>query len=167
MFIVTTDATIKLKGVFPADRIIFPLQQSSKDQVVQELAGGLVATGQIAQKDIGKFVKEILARESLGTTAIGKGIAIPHIRTELSSSLVALLGFSPDGIDFNALDKQPTHAVFMLASPMAHKDQQIRILGRIAAVANHENFSKFLLQCKSAQAVSDLLGEIEDQVPAV
>ena len=55
----------------------------------------------------------------------------------------------------------------MLASPMAQKDQQIRVLGRIAAVANHENFSKFLLQCKSAQDVSDLLEEIEDQIPAI
>ena len=167
MLIVTTNAAVKLKGVFPADRILFPLQQSSKDQVVQELAAGLVATGQIEQDDLGKFVKEILAREALGTTAIGKGIAIPHIRTNLSSSLVALLGFSMDGIDFNSLDKQPTHAVFMLASPMAQKDTQIRILGRIAAVANHENFSKFLVQCKSAQDVSDLLEEIEDQIPAV
>jgi len=163
---VTTNAIVKLKGVFPADRILFPLQQSSKTQVVQELVEGLVVTGQIAQDDLGKFVKEILARESLGTTAIGKGIAIPHIRTDLSSSLVALLGFSTDGIDFDSLDKKPTHAVFMLASPMALKDQQIRILGRIAAVANHENFLKFLLQCKSAQDISDLLEEIEDQIPA-
>ncbi|NIA07262.1 MAG: PTS transporter subunit EIIA [Actinobacteria bacterium] len=162
----TTNVTIDLKSVFPADRILFPLQQSSKDQVVQELAEGLVATGQIAQKDMDKFVKEILAREALGTTAIGKGIAIPHIRTDLSSSLIALLGFSKEGIDFNSLDKKPTHAVFMLASPMAQKDQQIRILGRIAAVANHENFLKFLLQCESAQAVADLLEEIEGQVPA-
>ena len=166
MFIVTANTIIKLKDVFPADRILFPLQQSSKVQVVEELAGGLVATGQLGGNNLGKFVKEILARESLGTTAIGKGIAIPHIRTGLSSSLVGLLGFSQDGIDFSSLDKRPTHAVFMLASPMAQKDQQIRILGRIAAVANHENFLKFLLQCKSAQEISDLLEEIEAQVPA-
>ena len=161
----TTDTTSKLKGLFSADRILFPVQQSSKAQVAEELTSALVATGQLAEGSVKKFVKEILAREALGTTAIGKGIAIPHIRTDMVSGLVGLLGFSKDGLDFESLDKDPTHAVFMLASPMAQKDQQIRILGRIAAVANHENFLKFLLQCKSAQDVSDLLEEIEAQIP--
>ena len=159
----TTDE--QLKELFSADRIIFPLHSSAKIQVVEELTAGLVATSQLSEGDIGKFVKEILAREVLGTTAIGKGIAIPHIRTSLSTGLVGLLGVSKVGVDFGSLDKKPTHAVFMLASPLAQKDQQIRILGRIAAVANHENFLRFLLQCKSAQAVTDLLEEIDDQVP--
>ena len=156
---------IRLKVLFSADRIIFPLQSSAKIQVVEELAAALVATSQLSKDAVGKFVKGILAREALGTTAIGKGIAIPHVRTNLSIGLVALLGVSKVGVDFGSLDKKPTRAVFMLASPLAQKDQQIRILGRIAAVANHENFLKFLLQCKSAQAVTDLLEEIDDQVP--
>ncbi len=155
-----------LKALFPADRVIFPLQSSSKKDVVEELANALVATAQLDKADLGKFVKEIMAREALGTTAIGKGIAIPHVRTDLSSSLVGMLGFSPDGVDFNSLDKASTHAVFMLASPMDDKDQQIRILGRIAAVPIHGNFLTFLLQCKSSQDVSELLEEIEAKVPA-
>ena len=164
----TANATnpVNLKLLFSVDRIVFSLQNSDKTQVVQELVAALVATSQLPQDALGKFVKEIIAREALGTTAIGKGIAIPHIRTNLSSSLVAILGFSQAGIDFGSLDKKPTHAVFMLASPMAEKDQQIRILGRIAAVANHENFLRFLLQCKSAQDVTGLLEEIEEQLPA-
>ena len=156
----------KLKALFSVDRVVFPLQTATKKEVVEELAGALVATDQLNKDDLPKFVKEILAREALGTTAIGRGIAIPHVRTALSSGLVGILGFSRDGIDFDPLDKQPTHAVFMLASPMANKDSQIRILGRIAAVANHENFLRFLLQCKSAQDIVDLLEEIESQVPA-
>ncbi len=156
----------KLKALFSVDRVVFPLQSSTKKGVVEELAGALVVTDQLNKDDLAKFVKEIMAREALGTTAIGRGIAIPHVRTALSSGLVGILGFSRDGIDFDSLDKQPTHAVFMLASPMANKDSQIRILGRIAAVANHENFLRFLLQCKSAQDIVDLLEEIESQVPA-
>ena len=164
----TTHATdtVKLTELFSVDRVIFTLQSTGKTQAVEELIGALVATGQLAQGDVGKFAKEILAREALGTTAIGRGIAIPHIRTDLSNGLIGVLGFSKAGIDFNSLDKKPTHAVFMLASPMAQKDQQIRVLGRIAAVANHENFLRFLLQCKTAQDVTDLLAEIEEQVPA-
>lgn len=164
----TTNTTnpVKLKLLFSVDRIVFSLQNSTKIQVVQDLAATLVATSQLPQDALGKFVKEILSREALGTTAIGKGIAIPHVRTNLTSGLVAILGFSKPGVDFGSLDNKPTHALFMLASPMADKDQQIRILGRIAAVANHENFLRFLLQCKSAQDVTDLLEEIEEQIPA-
>ena len=164
----TTHATdtVKLTELFSVDRVIFTLQSTGKTQAVEELIGALVATGQLAENAVGKFVKEILAREALGTTAIGRGIAIPHIRTDLSNGLIGVLGFSKAGIDFNSLDKKPTHAVFMLASPMAQKDQQIRVLGRIAAVANHDNFLRFLLQCKTAQDVTDLLAEIEEQVPA-
>ena len=156
----------KLKALFSVDRVVFPLQTSTKKEVVEELAGALVVTDQLNKDDLPKFVKEIMAREALGTTAIGRGIAIPHVRTALSSGLVGVLGFSRDGVNFDSLDKQPTHAVFMLASPMADKDSQIRILGRIAAVANHGNFLNFLLQCRSAQDVVDLLEEIEAQVPA-
>ncbi len=147
-----------LKALFSTDRLVFPLQASIKKDVVEELATALVATGQLNKDDLRKFVKEIMAREALGTTAIGKGIAIPHVRTDFSASLVGVLGFSRDGVDFNSLDKRPTHAIFMLASPMADKDQQIRILGRIAAVANHANFLSFLLQSKSAQDVVDQRG---------
>ncbi len=156
----------KLKALFSVDRVVFPLQTSTKKEVVEELANALAITDQLNKDDLPKFVKEILAREALGTTAIGRGIAIPHVRTALSSGLVGVLGFSRDGVNFDSLDKQPTHAVFMLASPIADKDRQIRILGRIAAVANHGNFLNFLLQCRSAQDVVDLLEEIEAQVPA-
>ncbi len=156
----------KLKALFSVDRVVFPLQSSTKRDVVAELAQAMVATAQLGKANLEKFVKGIMDREALGTTAIGKGIAIPHVRTNLSSGLIGVLGFSPQGIDFNSLDKQSTHAVFMLASPMDDKDRQIRILGRIAAVANHNNFLKFLLQCKSAQDVADLLEEIETELPA-
>ena len=161
-----TQSPAKLKTLFSTDRVVFALQARTKKEVVQELAGALVATEQLKEKDTPKFIKEIMAREALGTTAIGKGIAIPHVRSKLASELIGVLGFSPDGIDFDSLDKQPTHVVFMLASPMADKDQQIRILGRIAGVANHANFLSFLLQCKSAQQIVDLLEEIETEVPA-
>ncbi len=154
----------KLKDLFLADRVVFPLQTSSKKDVVTELAKALVASDQLGKADLEEFVKGIMDREALGTTAIGKGIAIPHLRTNLSKGLIGVLGFSQDGIDFDSLDKAPTHAVFMLASPMADKDSQIRILGRIAGVANHSNFLKFLLQCKSAQDVADLLEEIEAEL---
>lgn len=156
----------KLKALFSVDRVVFPLQSSTKKDVVIELTNALVLTDQLNKDHLPKFAKRIMARETLGTTAIGKGIAIPHVRTDFSNGLVGVLGFSPDGIDFDSLDKQPTHAVFMLASPMADKDQQIHILGRIAAVANHGHFLKFLLQCKSAQDIVDLLEEIEAEVPA-
>lgn len=156
----------KLKALFSAERIVFPLQSSTKKDVVTELANAMVATAQLGEADLEKFIKGIMDRETLGTTAIGKGIAIPHVRTNLCSGLIGVLGFSQDGIDFESLDKQPTHAIFMLASPMADKDTQIRILGRIAAVANHNNFLNFLLQCKSAQDVTDLLQEIEAEIPA-
>jgi len=161
-----TESRSKLRALFSVDRVVFPLQTSTKKEIVEELANALLATNQLKKPDLPKFVKEIMAREALGTTAIGRGIAIPHIRTALSSGLIGVLGFSRDGVDFDSLDKQPTHAVFMLASPMTDKDQQICILGRIAGVANHANFLNFLLQCKSAQDVVDLLEEIEAEVPA-
>ena len=155
----------ELRNLFSAERVAFGLQGSSKKEIVEELANSLAATGQLNKNDVGKFTKEILAREALGTTAIGKGIAIPHVRTDLCSGLIGMLGFSSDGVDFDSLDKQPTHAIFMLASPLSDKNQQIRVLGRIAAVANHDNFLSFLLQCKSAQQMVDLIEEIEAEVP--
>ncbi len=160
-----TVSSSTLKALFSADRVIFLLQNSTKKDIVEELANTLVATDQLNKADLAKFVKEIMAREALGTTAIGRGIAIPHVRTDLCSGLIGVLGFSRDGVDFDSLDKQPTHAVFTLASPMADKDRQIHILGRIAAVANHANFLSFLLQCKSTQDVVDLLEEIETEIP--
>lgn len=157
--------SVRLKELFCEERIVFAMQAKGKDEIVSTLAGTLVETGQLKKNAVEKFVEGIKAREKLGTTAIGKGVAIPHVRTESCSGLVGVLGVSTDGVDFDSLDKKPTHAIFMLASPMADKDQQIRILGRIAAAANQENFLSFLLHCKSAKDVVDLLDEIEDQIP--
>ena len=155
---------VRLKDLFCEERVVFAIQSGAKEEIVSNLAGTLVETGQLKKNAVKKFVGGIMAREKLGTTAIGKGISIPHVRTESCSGLVGALGVSLEGMDFNSLDKKPTHAVFMLASPLADKEQQIRILGRIAGVANHDNFLNFLLHCKSAKEVVELLEEIEDQL---
>jgi len=157
---------VRLRDLFCLERVVFPLGATSKNKIIEELADTLVASGQLKRASVGRFVKEILAREKLGTTAIGKGIAIPHVRSDMCENLVGVLGCSKNGVSFDSLDKKPTHAVFMLAAPLADKDQQIRILGRIATVANHDNFLNFFLQCKSAQQVVELLEEIEEQIPA-
>ncbi|MCA1791985.1 MAG: PTS sugar transporter subunit IIA, partial [Thioalkalivibrio sp.] len=99
-------------------------------------------------------------RENLGSTGIGKGIAIPHCRSLVANRLRLAYGRKPDGIDFNAIDGAPVYNFFLIvAPPLEVSNQYLPVLGKIAQFAKDPDVPDLLLGLENPQAFLDLIDE--------
>lgn len=132
-----------------------------KREVITTLAQSLAMAKKISADKVGEIVEGALAREAIGSTGIGHGIAIPHCRTNLVKEIVCAYGSSGSGIDFDSLDGEPVHSVFLLLTPPDMKEQHLALMKSFAAQIRKEHFCEFLHQVTAAQGLIDLLGEFE------
>ena len=93
------------------------LQSDDKTSVIVELVGSLVEAGQITADDKAEIIDAVMKREELGSTGIGRGVAVPHTKHTVVDKLVGTVGVSKDGIDFNSLDGENVQLFFLLVSP--------------------------------------------------
>jgi mannitol/fructose-specific phosphotransferase system IIA component (Ntr-type) len=120
---------MKLREFFTADAVSLNLQAGSKDEILKEL----VALLHLDPKSEGILFKTLKRRENLGSTGIGKGIAIPHCRSLVVNRLRLAYGRKPEGIDFKAIDAAPVHNFFLIvAPPLEVSNQYLPVLGKIA-----------------------------------
>lgn len=123
---------MRLKDFFTTDSVSLHLESSSKDDLLKEL----VALLKLDAKSEAILFKTLKRRENLGSTGIGKGIAIPHCRSLVVNRLRLAYGRKPEGVDFNAIDGQPVHNLFLIvAPPLEVSNQYLPVLGKIAQFA--------------------------------
>lgn len=108
------------------------LKATTKEEVISELVDLLIKNGDIKKSHKGKVVEVLMAREALGSTAIGQGIAIPHGKTDCVDHLIGCLGVSKAGIDFDSLDGEPAHIFFLLVAPIDSAGPHLKALARIS-----------------------------------
>jgi len=120
------------------------LKAKTKEKSFNELAKLFVKTKFIRKKDI--VLEMLLEREKLGSTGIGKGVAIPHGRTTAAIDVKIAFGKSEEGIDFNSVDKKPVHLVFMVIAPTEDEDNvYLSVLGKLVEIVNdRKNRNKLL-----------------------
>lgn len=136
---------------------------ADKRAVIQALADALVTCKRLDQKQVAVVVEEALKREVVGSTGIGHGIAIPHCRTSLSKEIICSYGHCSEGLDFDSLDGEPVHSVFLLVTPPDLKEQHLQLMKSFASQIRKEHFCDFLHQVSSSQALHDLLVEFENR----
>ena len=132
-----------------------------KREVIATLAQSLAMSKKFSPDKVNEVVEGALAREAIGSTGIGHGIAIPHSRTNLVKEMVCAYGISESGIDFDSLDGEPVHSVFLLLTPPDMKEQHLGLMKSFAAQIRKEHFCEFLHQVTAAQGLIDLLSEFE------
>lgn len=138
------------------------LEADDKESVIREMAQALVDAGKIAIKDFDGIVQAILKREELGSTGIGRGVAVPHTKHPSVEQLVGTVGVSHDGIDFNSLDGEKVQLVFLLVSPPDRPGDHLRALENISRQLRDDMFCRFLKQAKTAEDISQLLEEADN-----
>ena len=136
---------------------------ADKRTVIKALAETLVTTKRLEQKQLATVVDEAMKREVVGSTGIGHGIAIPHCRTALTTEIICSYGHCDEGLDFDSLDGEPVHSVFLLITPPDLKEQHLQLMKSFASQIRKEHFCEFLHQVASAQALHDLLVEFESR----
>lgn len=138
------------------------VKAATKPEVIEELVDGLMAAGEIDAEQRDDIVASIVKREELGSTGIGRGVAVPHAKHPSVSKLVGTVGVSEDGVDFDALDGEPVQLFFLLISPPERPGDHLRALESISRQLRDETFCRFLKQSKTADDIHQLLEEADD-----
>jgi mannitol/fructose-specific phosphotransferase system IIA component (Ntr-type) len=145
---------MRLRDLFNAEVVTLDLQSESKDDLLKEL----VALLALDAKSEAILFKTLKRRENLGSTGIGKGIAIPHCRSLVVNRLRLAYGRKPSGVDFNAIDGAPVHNFFLIvAPPLEVSNQYLPVLGKIAQFAKDPEVPERLLDIDTAEGFLDLL----------
>ncbi len=134
---------------------------ADKRAVITQLAGALVKARKLQEAQIPGIVDEVMKRETVGSTGIGHGIAIPHCKTSLVKDLVCSFGHCSAGLDFDSLDGEPVHSVFLLLTPPDQREAHLQLMKSFASQIRKEHFCEFLKQVTNAQGLGDLLAEFE------
>ena len=148
--------SMQLKDYFDADAVTLALRSASKDEILAELVGLL----RMDERSTGTLLRMIQRRENLGSTGVGRGIAIPHCRSLVVSRLRLAYGRLPKGIEFQAIDNKPVFNFFLIvAPPLEISNQYLPVLGKIAQFAKEPDVPERLSMLQSPDALFRLLDE--------
>ncbi|MDR1260094.1 MAG: PTS sugar transporter subunit IIA [Endomicrobium sp.] len=140
------------------DSILIDLKSIDKKSAIIELVEVLRNEKEI--KKIDEIIDVVLKREKLGSTGIGQGVAIPHGKTNIVHKQTGVLGISRKGIEFNSLDGELVHIIFLLIGPVEIVEQHLKALSRISRLFK----DKFLRQTiKNAVTVEEIIKIIQQE----
>jgi fructose-specific phosphotransferase system IIA component len=135
----------------------------SKEEVIHELVGLLANAGAIKEKDVGKLVQILMKRESLGSTGIGQGVAIPHGKSDCVTKLVAAFGVSRAGVNFDSLDGEPASLFFLLVAPEDSAGPHLKALARISRLLKDKHFRESLRAAKDEPTLTRIIQEEDER----
>lgn len=153
---------MKFSDFVHAEAIKPELEAADKESVIRELIGSLIACGKLKQEEEDSIVQAILKREELGSTGLGRGIAVPHTKHPSVTEPVGTVGISPNGIEFQSLDGEDVQLFFLVISPPDRPADHLRALEKISKQLKDETFCRFLKQSKTADDVQQVLDEADN-----
>jgi fructose-specific phosphotransferase system IIA component len=160
---VASGQSMKLSEYLRQDLIQADLRPASKAECLRMLIDMVAAAGVV--RDAEDSLERLIERERVVSTGIGNGVAIPHAKTANVKDLVIGVARVAAGLDFDALDGQPVHVLFLLLGPQEAASQHVRLLARIARLVKSEGFLDRLKAASSAEAIYQLIREEDDRQP--
>jgi len=145
---------MRLRDFFEPHSVGLPLRATTADAVLPELVGLL----RLDERSTATLLRALCRREELGSTGVGRGIAIPHGRSTVVSRVRLAYGYVPRGVEWDAVDGRPVHHFFLItAPPIEVSNQYLPILGRIATLAKDADVPERLAALKTAEEFFALL----------
>jgi nitrogen PTS system EIIA component len=139
------------------EAIIPDLKAAAKEAVIRELVFGVRDAGHFGGGEPEDIVKAVLKRELLGSTGIGRGVAIPHSKHTAVDRLIGTVAISKGGVGFDALDGEPVHVFVLLISPQDRPADHLRALENVARALRDDAFVRSLRQATTRDAIWELL----------
>ena len=134
---------------------------TTKEAVIREMVESLLAVGKVPGGEVEGILKAIMKREELGSTGIGRGVAVPHTKHPSVKQLVGAVAVSHEGVDFDSLDGEKVYLFFMLISPPDRPGDHLRALENISRQLRNDTFCRFLKQAGSVPDIQQLLDEAD------
>jgi PTS system fructose-specific IIC component len=150
----------RITDLITEDDVLVPLQSTSKEELLDELTRFL--TGRIGRNDLVEpILKGIWEREREISTGIGRGIAIPHAEIDEEIDPAAAIGISPGGAEFEALDSQPVHIVFLLICSKRNQEVRLGVLSSLSHLFGERSVRQALRKATSSDEVVKVIRESE------
>ena len=139
------------------EHVILDSKARSKRAVITELAETL------GSLDPDQVLEVVMARERLGSTGMGHGVAIPHGKIANLTHPMLALARHAEGIDFDAVDEQPVHIVAMLLVPEGEDEAGLALLARLARMLKREEVREAIMRARTAEEVASIFAPLEDR----
>ena len=147
---------MELREFFSEDAVKLELEGTTKDEILKEMISLL----KLDEKSEGMLFKMLKRRENLGSTGIGRSIAIPHCRSLVVNKLRVAFGRKSEGVDFKAIDEKPVHFFFLIvAPPLEVSNQYLPVLGKIAQFSKESDVPSRLMEITEPRQFIQLLEE--------
>ncbi len=152
-----------LTDLIKEDRVILNLISVRKKDVIKEMAEHFHKLGLL--EDVNAFINKILERESIESTGIGEGVAIPHARCDSVKELSVVFARSEQGVDFESMDGKPVHLIFMIGAPQDVKKEYLQTIAKIARLLKTKNYKEELLKATTVKEIMRVFNAFDDRFP--
>ena len=140
----------KISDYVKIETIELNLKAKNKKDVIKELHQNILKSNLVKDEELA--LKDLYSRENMGSTGIGKSVALPHAKTDAVDKMVITVGISRDGIEYDSIDNQPVHIFFMFLCPKADSNELISRWFR-----EDYNFNQIILKAKTTEEIVDLI----------
>ena len=151
---------MRITEIISIDSIAINFVVGSKEELLEKMLDLASKSGKISNRDVA--FKEIKEREKIMSTGVGKGIALPHAKTNAVTDSVGSLAFLAEPLDYDSLDGEPVTIVFMLLGRENNVGNHLRLLSKISRLMNNDSFRIQLEDCGTTEEVVDLFNKMEE-----
>jgi PTS system nitrogen regulatory IIA component len=152
---------IQLSEFLEEDLFVPEITAKDKEGALQQMVDALVRAQRISEGDL--LLQMLRQREHLGSTGIGRGVAVPHGRTLAITRLAVVFARSQAGIEFDAMDGKPVHLIFLtVAPPQERNNLYLPVLGKIVEMVKSAKNRRRLLEAANFDDIAEVLEEADD-----
>ena len=153
---------MKLIDFIDENAVIDSLESTDKESVIREMVEVLKGLNKISEENFDGVMEALIKRETVGSTGIGKGVAVPHTKHKCISQITGVFARSLKGVDFDALDGEPVYLFFLLLSPDGSTDVHLSALEKISSVIRNSDFRSFIKDASGKPEIIELLKEVDE-----
>jgi len=154
---------MKIMEFLSKKAVVMDIKSTKKEEVLAELADALISAGDIEKRCRAKLIEALMAREALGSTAIGQGVAIPHAKSDCVDRLIAAFGLCKRGVDFDSLDGEPAYLFFLLVAPQDSAGPHLKALARISRLLKDKYFRDSLCQATDDKTIFKIISQEDEK----
>jgi len=152
---------MKLSEIIAEDSVIEHLQATSSKEVLRELVRKLADTGAIPAEKERLAVNALVQREKRASTGIANSLAVPHIKAAYVDRVVGVIGRAKSGVDFGAIDGEPTRVFLLFVMPKKPENLAIQFMSQLVKTIRKPHFTSFVRQARTAAEIMDVLRDAE------
>ncbi|MCC6324887.1 MAG: PTS sugar transporter subunit IIA [Candidatus Brocadia sp.] len=152
---------MKPSDVLTKERIIINISGEGKTDVLGKMVQVAGTSGKVTSET--DLLRKVMEREKIRSTGIGGGVGIPHAQTSCVTDIVGCLAISQPGVEFNAIDMQPVHVIFLIATKERFDNKYLALLSRVARLFVNESFKQKIMKSTSSEEIMNLIIENEKE----